>query len=66
MVVGRAVNGWDLDTAQCTSMENTLNMILQQKNRFEDVVNPDGIPYKDYQSGKERVYHYMDNGLLMG
>ena len=56
MVVGRAVNGWEVDTARCTTLENTLDMILQQENRFEDVVKPEGVPYGDPQ--EKKVYRY--------
>lgn len=58
MVVGRAVNGWDVDTAQCSSLESTIIMVLHQNARFEDVVNPNGIPYFDSETKETKVYHY--------
>lgn len=59
MVVGRAVNGWDrIDTERCTSLENAVESALAQEECFDDVVNPNGIPYIDSKTGKEKRYYY--------
>ena len=58
MVVGRAVNGWEVDADQCTSLENTLDVILHQKDRFEDVVKVEGVPYIHPETNENKVYHY--------
>ena len=58
MVVGRAVNGWDVDADRCVSLESALDVILQQKDRFEDVVKEEGIPYVDPQTNEAKIYHY--------
>ena len=57
MVVGRAVNGWEVDTARCTTLKNTLDMILQQENRFEDVVKPE-VFYRDPKTKEIKSYSY--------
>ena len=61
MVVGRAVNGWDVDAERCTSAENTLETILRQENRFEDVVKPNGVSYIDPATKEEKVYYYSNS-----
>ena len=61
MVVGRAVNGWEVNSDSCTSIEGTLNVILQQKDRFEDVVKEEGIPYIDPQTKENKVYFYKNS-----
>lgn len=61
MVVGRAVNGWEVAADQCVSAETALNVILQQKDRFEDVVKAEGIPYVDHQTNENKVYYYRNS-----
>ncbi|MBE6036272.1 MAG: hypothetical protein E7223_01420 [Clostridiales bacterium] len=60
MVVGRAVNGWDVDAESCTSLEAALNMVFRQEDRFEDVAK-DKIVYIDSQTGKEKSYRYSNS-----
>lgn len=36
MVVGRAVNGWEVEFDDCSSIEATTNSVLTQKNRMDD------------------------------
>lgn len=58
MVVGRAVNGWDVDTALCTSLENTVNMVMNQKDRFDHIICTKGIKYFDENTKQSKKYYY--------
>ena len=57
MIVGRCLNGWEVDYPDCSSIENTLNSILNQPSRFYDAINEEGIPYID-DKGNEKRYYY--------
>lgn len=52
MFVGRALNGWEEPYNDCSSLENTVDSILNQKDALDTFINPKG-----YLSGKKRYYH---------
>ena len=57
IVVGRAVNGWEVEFPNCDSIENTLTSVLEQSSRFNDVINPNGVKYND-EAGNSKTYYY--------
>lgn len=57
MVVGRAVNGWQIETDSCVDLERTVGFILDQKKPFADIVKREGIP--DIEHPEKRPYRYI-------
>lgn len=50
MIVGRAVNGWEVDFEDCTSHDAVVTSVLDQRNRMDDfaseyIVGEDGKKY---------------------
>ncbi|MBE6030858.1 MAG: hypothetical protein E7225_04600 [Clostridiales bacterium] len=56
MVVGRAVNGWEVDFPVFNNAEEATSAIIGQSFDFSDVVNPKGLPYPDEPSRKNYFY----------
>ncbi len=52
MFVGRALNGWEEPYNDCSTLENTVDSILNQKDALDTFVNPEGYP-----GDKKRYYH---------
>lgn len=57
MVVGRAVNGWEVSFTNCSTLENTVHSILNQAQRLDKVVDLNGVKYKD-SNDKTKTYYY--------
>ena len=57
MVVGRAVNGWEMDFGECSDAAVTTTAVLSQSFSFDDVVNSEGIPYPEDQNKRNYKYH---------
>ena len=58
MIVGRAVNGWEVDFENCSSCEAAVKSVLEQTNRMDDFA-------KDYtvdEAGKK--YFYAKSSFL--
>lgn len=65
MYVGHAVNGWEQDNGDFSSLESTLDFIINHKGGLETFVNADGYPYYD-EDGKEtgRRYYHKNSKFL--
>lgn len=57
MIIGRAVNGWEVAFPNCSNLENTLHSIMNQPQRLDDVVDSNGIKYTD-ANGTPKTYYY--------
>lgn len=57
MIVGRAVNGWEIKNGDCSSFENAVQSVLYQPSGLEDVTHKGGMKYLDEQ-GNEKIYYY--------
>lgn len=63
MYVGHAVNGWEIDTSDCMTLENTVENILKQQGALDTFVNADGYPYiKD--NGKTGIYYHINSNFI--
>ena len=67
MVVGRAVNGWEIPKAtECTSLEKARAAVVGQEFSFDDIVNEEGIEQKDgsrYYYSRSRFWKLIRNIL---
>lgn len=52
MFVGRALNGWDYDFGECSSLDATVDSVIYQPDALHTFVDPDGFP-----SNARRYYH---------
>lgn len=58
MIVGRAVNGWEVQFEDCSSLEKTVHSILYQENRLDDFA-------KDYIIDEnDKKYYYAKSPFL--
>lgn len=57
MIIGRCLNGWEVEFPNCETINDTLDSILNQPSRFEDAVNENVIPYIDEQGNEKRYYY---------
>lgn len=57
MIVGRAVNGWEVSFPDCSTLENTVHSVLNQSQRLDKVVDINGVEYKD-AAGLTKTYYY--------
>lgn len=65
MIVGRAVNGWEVDFEDCSSLDNTVNSILKQENRLDDFAK-DYILYDAVENNEvvQKKYYYAKSPFL--
>ena len=57
MIVGRAVNGWEIKNADCSTLENVVHSVLLQPSGLDDVTHKGGMKYLD-ETGTEKTYYY--------
>ncbi|GEM_PF-2103165 len=58
MFVGRAVNGWEVEFEDCSTLENTVNSVVRQKNLLDDFAK-DFVPVtKKDKDGNDVVEKY--------
>lgn len=64
MYVGHAVNGWEIDVSNCSSLDNTVDTILEQKGALESFVcYENGIDYTK-EDGKKGKYYHINSKFL--
>lgn len=65
MVVGRAVNGWEVEFKDCSSLNNTIDSILNQENRLDDFAK-DYILYDVVENNEvvQKKYYYAKSPFL--
>ena len=65
MIIGRAVNGWEVEFEDCSSLENTVLSIMNQENRLDDFAK-DFILYDAVEDNKvvQKKYHYAKSPFL--
>lgn len=60
MYVGHAVNGWEIDTNDCQTLERTVDTVLNQDGALETFVNAEGYPYT-MKNGNIGVYYHINS-----
>ena len=62
MFVGRCLNGWEVDFSDCSTLEKTLESILEQKSSFDTFVYPGGFKYE--KDGKQCKYNHENSNFF--
>lgn len=63
MYVGHAVNGWEIDSSTCLSLEKTVDTVLNQQGALDTFVNSDGYPYIK-SNGKTGIYYHINSNFI--
>lgn len=63
MYVGHAVNGWEVNVEDCTSLESTVECFISQKDGLKTLVDkPEGYEYT--LNGRKRCYKHINSHFL--
>ena len=65
MIVGRAVNGWEVEFDDCSYLDATVNSVLKQENRLDDFAK-EYILYDDVEGDEvvQKKYYYAKSPFL--
>lgn len=65
MCVGHAVNGWEFDAANCLSLEETVETVLNQDGvaALNTFINAEGYPFIK-KNGKKGVYYHINSNFI--
>lgn len=58
MIVGRAVNGWEVDFGDCSSLEATVRSVMHQENHLDEFAG------QSIEQENGTIYHYARFGFI--